>query len=293
MLIPISESPVVSLCVICFRFFPSGFWVYVFACLVHLIIHSTFFMKNYRCCRWCYFPPEKIAGRQAYWWTDYYNPIRVCVDYRLCFSFDRVLSATGQCLFPGCSLLGISAESMGVLRDFSRWLVQYSNSSLRAVRLLKLPLKAFWEEDSFPPWLLSCLPCTTAECNQCLEGNTSQVLGLVFCPFLNTGMLTSQVFNFVFLSSRDYQNAFWHCGLFLSSSAEVFFAWILFPFPSSHFGICPKGKSACRILTHCSVVLSSPGLFCSLNSWLSQEFCGGDRQVCVCARVCTRFIQLF
>ena len=51
----------------------------------------------------------------------------------------------------------------------------------------------FWE---LSPWLLSLLPCTASEFSKCLERNTSQVLGIVFCSFLLIWILASQVSNF-------------------------------------------------------------------------------------------------
>lgn len=134
------------------------------------------------------------------------------------------------------------------------------------MRLLKLVLKAFWE---LSPWLINLLPSTTSELNQRLEGNTSQVLRLIFCSFL-TGILASQVFNFCLSIFKRLPKLFWYCCLFISSSAE---ALCLDPQPLSlpSFGKSPKGKGGNRILAHLSVVLSSPGLFCPLNSWLSQK----------------------
>lgn len=154
-------------------------------------------MKNCGCCIWCYSTPKKIASRQAYWGTDYCNPVRGLADCRLCFSFDKAVSATGQCLFLGCSFLGTSAKSIGG----SQWLLPLASSELCFFLSLAVwdyqnsHWKFFWE---ISPWLLSLLPCTASEFSKCLERNTSQVLGIVFCSFLLIWILASQVSNFCF-----------------------------------------------------------------------------------------------
>lgn len=198
----------------------SEFWLYTqhFVWKIIDIIDNTIFFQR------------KIAARQAFWGTDYCNPIRDWADCMLCFNFDKALSATGCFLFLGCSLLGCSW-----------WLFPLVSSELfiilSAVILSKLPLKAFWE---LSPAQLQ---------NSAIQGNTRQLLGLVFCSFLLNGILATQLSNFYLLFSRDYQNFFWYFCLLIATLLRHF-AWILSPLiPHLVLENVPR-KSGCRILSH-------------------------------------------
>lgn len=133
----------------------------------------------------CDFISRGKTSRHAHWGTDYYNPAGDLADHRHCFSFDKAVSATCRCLFLGCSLLGTAAKSIGCSQRLptspaaTPQLVQNAFLSSAVWVYQNSCWKCFWE----PSCLLSLMPCTALDLSRCLEGNTSQVLGFVFCFF--------------------------------------------------------------------------------------------------------------